>query len=61
MAFHSGDTVKKQGRGAWSYRLGKRDATREGSETGKESLKSRRFTTQVREGGIGTVGICTST
>lgn len=59
MAFHSGNTVKKQGR---SCHLGKkRSANWEGLETGKELLKSGRFTTQVREGGIGTFDICTST
>lgn len=61
MAFHSGNTVIKQGRGGWTYHLGKkRSANWEGLETGKELLKSGRFTTQVREGGIGTFDICTS-
>lgn len=63
MAIHSGNTVKKQGKGeggAWSCHLGKRSANWEGVETGKELLKSRRFT-QVREGGIRAFDICTST
>jgi len=54
MAFHSGNTVKKQGRGGWLSLRSKGSANREGLETGKELLKSGRFTTQVREGGIGT-------
>lgn len=55
MAFHSGNTVKKQGRGGWLSFRSKRSANWEGLETGKELLKSGRFTTQVRErGGIGT-------
>lgn len=60
MAFHSGKTVKKQGRGwlEFSFRS-KRSTDQEG--IGKELLKSGRFTNQVTEGGIGTFDICTST
>lgn len=63
MAFHSGNTVKKQGRGGWSCHLGGKKGALigKGLETGKELLKSGRYTTQVREGGIGTFDICTST
>lgn len=61
MAFHSGNTVKKQGRVGWSYHLGKEELIRKGLETGKELLKLGRFATQVREEGIGTFDICTST